>query len=284
MRPGGAGTFARMSWLWAVLGIIVVVYAGVAAFYAIFQERFIFIRFRTARHFVYSFPQPFAEQFITGADGARLHALHFKAEKPRGVVLYFHGNTGSVRRWGKFAPRFVRMGYDVLMPDPRGYGKSRGKLSEAALIADAHAWYAHLSSAYPEDRIVVLGRSLGSGLATPVAAQHKPRMLILETPFANLYDVAMNYLPILPYRLLLRYPLRNDKAIKRISCPVYILHGKFDATVPYESALKLYAEIPADVHREMITFPKGHHSDLPRFPRYQRFLVQVLGEPDAPVS
>lgn len=273
-----------MGWLWAFIGVIIVAYAVVLVFYAIFQERFIFIRFRTPRHHVFRFPSPFEEQVIVRDDGAHLHALYFKADIPHGVVLYFHGNTGSVRRWGKFAPRFLRLGYDVLMPDPRGYGKSRGELSEAALIADAHAWYQHLRGIHGEDRIVVLGRSLGSGLATPVAAQHQPRMLILETPFANLYDVAMNYLPILPYRLLLRYPFRNDKAIKRISCPVFILHGKFDATVPYESALRLYAAIPPDVHREMITFPKGHHSDLARFPRYQRFLDRVLGKTGVPDS
>lgn len=266
-----------MAWLWAALGIMVLAYVGTCVFYAVFQERFIFIRFRTAKGYVYTFPPPFEERFLTTSDGARLHALYFKAREPRGVVLYFHGNTGSVRRWGKYAPRFVRLGYDVLMPDPRGYGKSRGALSQQALIDDANAWYEHAMQDHPEERIVLLGRSLGSGLATPVAMQHKPRMLILETPFANLYDVAMNYLPILPYRLLLRYPFRNDKAMKRVTCPVYILHGKFDAVVPYASALKLYAAVPSEVHREMITFPKGHHSDLPRFPRYQRFLQRVLG-------
>lgn len=266
-----------MGWLWATLGILLLGYAGLCTFYAIFQERFIFIRFRTGQKYQYRFPPPFEERYLVTDDGARLHALHFKAEDPRGVLLYFHGNTGSVRRWGKFAPRFVRMGYDVLMPDPRGYGKSRGDLSEAALLADAERWYQDALRSHPEERVVVFGRSLGSGLATPVAAQHRPRMLILETPFANLYDVATNYLPILPYRLLLRYPFRNDKAIKRVTCPVYILHGRSDATVPYESALKLYAAVPSGVHREMLTFKKGHHSDLPRFPRYQRFLERVLG-------
>ncbi len=269
-----------MAWLFGILGVLVAGYAGLCLFYAIFQERFIFIRFRTKRVHRYAFPALHGEEFISTADGAELHALHFKSEAPQGVVLYFHGNTGSLRRWGKFAQRFVRLGYDVVMPDPRGYGKSRGKLSEAALHADAELWYAFVLQRWPEAKVVVLGRSLGSGLATPLAAKHRPRMLILETPFANLYEVATLYLPILPYRILLRYPFRNDIAIKRITCPVYILHGKFDNVVPYASALRLYAQVPSKVHREMITFPKGHHSDLHRFARYQRFLVRVLGEGD----
>lgn len=266
-----------MAWLLAGIGLVVLAYTGLCLFYALFQERFIFIRFRTSRGYQYKFGGTFEERFRTADDGAELHALYFKAPAPKGVIIYFHGNTSSVRRWGRFAPRFVRLGYDVLIPDPRGYGKSRGKLSEEALHGDASQWYDHLLKSWPEKDIVVLGRSLGSGLATPLAAQRSPRMLILETPFANLYEVAVNYLPVLPYRLLLRYPFRNDKAIKRINCPVYILHGKFDAVVPYASALRLYSLTPSHVHREMITFPKGHHSDLPRFPRYQRFMLRVLG-------
>ena len=166
-----------MAWLFGILGVLVAGYAGLCVFYAIFQERFIFIRFRTKRGHRYAFPALHGEEFISTADGAELHALHFKAEAPRGVILYFHGNTGSVRRWGKFAQRFVRLGYDVVMPDPRGYGKSRGKLSEAALHADAELWYAFVLQQWPEAKVVVLGRSLGSGLATPLAAKHKPRKL-----------------------------------------------------------------------------------------------------------
>jgi hypothetical protein len=266
-----------MAWLFAGIGVLVVGYTGVCLFYALFQERFIFIRFRTSRGYRYKFTGPFQERFIKSDADTELHALYFTVDRPKGVVLYFHGNTGTVRRWGKYAQRFVRAGYDVLLPDPRGYGKSRGKLSEQALHADAALWYEELLKTWSEKDIVVLGRSLGSGLATPLAAQRSPRMLILETPFANLYEVAVNYLPILPYRLLLRYTFRNDKAIKRIGCPVYILHGKFDSVVPYASALRLYSLTPSHVHREMITFPKGHHSDLARFPRYHRFIQRVLG-------
>lgn len=266
-----------MWWFLVVVGTLAVAYACVCLFYAVFQERFIFIRFRTPSGYRYKFPGLFEERLLTADDGATLHALYFRATAPKGVILYFHGNTGSLKRWGKVAPRFVRMGYDVLMPDPRGYGKSRGKLNEEALHADAEQWYAHALKTWREQDVVVFGRSLGSGLAVPVAAQHHPRLLILETPFANLYDVATNYLPILPYRFLLRYPFRNDKAMKRVSCPVYILHGKLDMVVPYASALRLYAAVPPTVHREMVSFPKGRHSDLPRFPRYQRLLDRVLG-------
>jgi fermentation-respiration switch protein FrsA (DUF1100 family) len=162
------------------------------------------------------------------------------------------------------------------MPDHRGYGKSRGKLSEAALHADALAWYDLLAGLYGEANIVVYGRSLGSGLAVPVAAARSPRALVLESPFANLLDVAKHYLAILPYRWLLRYHFRNDAAMKGVKCPVYIFHGKRDPLVPYGSALRLYASVPVDVHRELISFARGYHSDLGGYARFRRRLRNIL--------
>jgi uncharacterized protein len=260
-----------------VLLTLFIGYAGLLLFYTLFQERFIFIRYRLGSRYRFRFTMPFEERFVQVQDGSRLHALYFKATAPLGVVLYFHGNTGTLRRWGKHAAKFLEMGYDVLMPDPRGYGKSRGRLSEAALHADARHWYDSLMAHWTPADVVVYGRSLGSGLATPLAAAVHPRMLLLETPFANLVDVARYYLPILPYRLLLRYRFENDKAMRQMRCPVYLFHGRRDTVVPYTSALRLYAAIPAHVQRELFTFPKAHHNDLVRFPRFKRTLRRLLG-------
>jgi fermentation-respiration switch protein FrsA (DUF1100 family) len=263
----------------ALVVLLVLAYGVLCLVYYLLQERFIFIRFRIGDRYRFTFPYTHEERFLSAADGSRLHGLYFPTENPRGVLIYYHGNTGTLKRWGKQAPRFSRMGYDVLMPEHRGYGKSRGKLNEAALHADALLWYDWLKARWDEKDIVVYGRSLGSGLATPVAAARKPRLLVLETPFANLYDVARYYLPILPYRILLRYRFRNDVAVRRVECPVYIFHGKRDTIVPYSSALKLYSRVPTTVQRELFTFPKGHHSDLVRFQRFNRALRKVLALP-----
>lgn len=267
-----------MHFLLAALLFLLAAYVGLCAFYWLFQERFIFIRFPLADRYRFRFRFPFKEHWITAGDGSRLHALHFKSNEARGLVLYFHGNTGTLRRWGKRAPFFTAMGFDVLMPDPRGYGKSKGRLSEEALLADAKAWYRYACSMMPEACVVVYGRSLGSAMAVPVAAENAPAALLLETPFADLYEVARHYLAILPYGLLLRYRFRNDRAIRRVRCPVHVFHGKRDTLVPYASALRLYASIPSEVPRAMHSFKSGGHSDLARFPRFRNAVRQALHE------
>lgn len=260
----------------SALGLLLLVYMGVCLFYWLFQEKFIFVRFPLPDRFTFNFPQPYEELRMERPDGARLHALHFTVPDPEGAVLYLHGNTGSLKRWGKRAPRFTTLHHAVLMPDYRGYGKSTGKISEAALHADARAWFDRLAGQYGEANVVIYGRSLGSGMAVPLAAARSPRTLILESPFADLLDVARHYLAILPYRWLLKYQFRSDEAIKNVKCPVFIFHGKRDPLVPYSSALRLYAAIPTDVHRELITFAKGYHSDLAGYARFRRKLRSIL--------
>ncbi len=256
----------------ALYGLLCLVYWWV-------QDRFIFIRFKLSSSYRFGFSERYEEVNLSPDPSVELHAVYFRTENALGTVLYFHGNTGNLKRWGQFAPRFTRLGWNVLMMDYRGYGKSRGKLSEAALHADAALWYAWLKEREPEERIVVYGRSLGSGMAVPVAAANAPRALVLESPFANLYDAARHQFYALPYRWLLRFPFRNDKAIRRVTCAVHIFHGKRDPIVPYESALKLYAQVPDTVRREMVSFGRGFHSDLWRFKRFQRKIERILGPP-----
>lgn len=271
---------------WPILYILLIallIYGVVCLVYWLLQDRFIFVRFPLPAHYVFTFKQPFQEIRLE-PPGALLHGLLFTVDEPLGTVLYFHGNTGSLRRWGKHAPRFTRSGWNVLMMDYRGYGKSHGELTEAALHLDAQRWYDWLKAREAEDRIIVYGRSLGSGFAVPVAAQNHPRALVLESPFANLYDPARHQFFLLPYRWLLRFPFRNDRAIRRVKCPVHIFHGKRDPVVPYESALRLYALVPSEVERQMVTFAKGYHSDLGRFKRYQRKLAMILAPTNGPVK
>ena len=137
------------------------------------QEKFIFLPTQLPEEYSYSFDNEFEEFFLTNPDGARLNALHFKTNKPKGVILYFHGNAGDLSRWGEIANRFLDFEYDVIVMDYRGYGKSTGKRSESSLFEDAQLFYEHTAKLFSKDDIVVYGRSLGCSIATHVASQNE---------------------------------------------------------------------------------------------------------------
>jgi uncharacterized protein len=222
----------------------------------------------------FQFPFPFTEQVLPTPDGASLSLLWFKVPQARGVVVYYHGNADNLARWGWVSEDIVAQGYDLVVWDYRGFGKSTGHVSEAALLQDAQQVYRFAQGHYPDSAITVFGRSLGTGLATYVAAQHQPHQLILETPYYNFADLAQHYVPFLPHRWLLRYHLTTDEWLRAVKCPVHIFHGTADGVVPYQSGQKLLPLLkPGDT---FTTIPEGTHHNLREYPAYQAQLKRLL--------
>jgi alpha-beta hydrolase superfamily lysophospholipase len=239
------------------------------------QEKLIFLPSSLADSHVYSFEEPFEEFFITAADGAKLNALHFKREKPLGVILYFHGNAGNLSRWGEVAQELVRLNYDVVVMDYRTYGKSTGELSENALLQDAQLFYEYVSESYNKNEIIVFGRSLGTAMASHLASTNSISLLILETPFYSLLDVAKERFPILPVTSLVKYPFKSHEYLKSANCPIVIFQGDEDNVVPIASAKKLFQSLDGK-EVEFITIKGGKHNDLNTFPSYQKGLQRYL--------
>ena len=223
--------------------------------------------------FHYSFPQAFSEVTLPVA-GAKLNALHFKVPSTRGIVLFFHGNSGSLRRWGEVAESFTSRGYDFFVFDYRGYGKSTGQISsERQLHDDADRAYAYVRERYPVDSIIFYGRSLGTGIAAQLAVRNTPKMLILETPFFSLKDLTAKFYPYVP-GFLLKFPLRTDLALPQVKSPVYLFQGTRDQVVPYMSSERLLALIAST--KEMVTIPDGEHNGLRLTPAYNAALDRFL--------
>ncbi len=240
-----------------------------------FQEKLIFLPSKLPQDYTYDFPQNFEEIFISHSDGAKLNALHFRQDNPKGVILYFHGNAGDLSRWGQMALPFVSLGYDVVMMDYRTYGKSTGKLSEAALQSDAQLFYDYTKKEYNNLPIVLFGRSLGTGIATHLASKNEAKQLILETPFYSLVDVAKERFPFLPVKMLLKYKFNSNLYISKIKYPVTIFHGTDDSVVPYDSGLKLFQSMDNSA-KEMITIPDGEHNNLIEFEAYRKGVERLL--------
>jgi uncharacterized protein len=241
------------------------------------QESLIFYPETLSPDYPFAFSAPF-EEVTVPVEAATLNALLFKVPDPKGAILYFHGNASSLRTWGDVAGTFTSRGYDVLIPDYRGFGKSTGTISnEKQFLDDGLAVYRALMKTWPENRIIVYGRSIGTGIATFVARSRQPRMLLLETPFLSLAALASHHYPFLPRPLIamfLRYPLRNDRRIGDVVCPVYLFHGTKDDIVPFHHSVRLEALVQSP-HR-LIRIEGGGHNNLSDYDVFDGELDRIL--------
>lgn len=256
--------------IYYILGAIALL--SVAIYF--FQELFIFKPEKLAPDFRFQYDIPFKELFFDTAPGVRINGLHFYREHPKGLILYFHGNTRSIKGWARYARDFYRYDYDVILLDYRGFGKSTGKRSEKDMLQDMQIIYEQLEKQYGEAHLIVYGRSLGSGFAAKLASDNHPRYLILDAPYYNFRKVIERFLPVLPVRWVLRYNLRTDKWIRVVACPVYIIHGTKDRLIPIHHSEALQQLNPKKII--LIRIHGGRHNNLPKFPEYHNFIRDIL--------
>lgn len=202
-----------------------------------------------------------AEEIVLDtADGERVIAWHVPPRDGKPLVLYFHGNGGSIAgRINRFRA-ITADGTGLLALSYRGYGGSTGSPTEVGLLADAAAAYGFATARVPAERIVLWGESLGTGVAVALAAERKVKALVLEAPFTSAADVGAAVYWFLPVRLLMKDQFRSDQRIGNITVPVLILHGGRDRVVPMAFGERLYAL--ANEPKRLVRFPDGGHSDL----------------------
>ncbi len=263
-----------MSILKITIGSLAGLYVLLVLALYFFQENFIFLGESLPQDYRYAFSTSFEELNFEMSDGAAVNALHFKSTEKKGIIYYHHGNAGNLARWGGIAQYFVQFGYDVLIYDYRGYGKSSGVLTEKTLHRDAQYIYDQLKNDWREDQIIIYGRSLGSGMACHLAANNASRMLILETPFYSLQSMAKFRFPLLPTRLLVRYNMYNWKRLQETQQPIHIFHGTDDGVVPYWSGKKLYDAV-AD-KATFATIEGAQHNNLIEFEEYRTGISELL--------
>ncbi len=204
---------------------------------------------------------PEAEEVILDtADGERVIAWHVPPRGDNPVVLYFHGNGGSLRYRVQRFRDFTRDGNGLVALSYRGYGGSTGSPTEAGLLADAEAAYAFAAARYSPERLVLWGESLGGGVAIALAAQHHVGRIVLEAAFTSAADVGASVYWFLPVRLLMKDQFRSDQRIGRVKAPLLFLHGTHDNVVPLSFGERLFAL--ANEPKRMVRFPGGGHNDL----------------------
>ena len=238
------------------------------------QEKMIFHPDKLDKAFKYEFAQNFQELNITIKDKEQLNGILFRSDSVKGVILYLHGNAGSLASWGNVAKIYTDRHYDVFMPDYRGYGKSDGKInSQDEFYNDMQITYDSLKKRYAENKIIVLGYSIGTGPAAKIASTNNPRLLILQAPYYSLTDMMKTNYPYVP-RFLLKYKFRNNEFVKECKIPVIIFHGDKDEVIDYNSSVRLKELMkPTD---KLITLPGQAHNGMGKNADYLRELKTIL--------
>jgi len=129
---------------------------------------------------------------------------------------------------------------------------------------------------YSPEKIVLYARSMGTGMAIKLATQINATKLILETPYYSMVHVARYHVPFIPVAWLLRFSFNSYQWINNVQCPIIIFHGTKDRIIPYQHALKLYELIKKNPNNQMITIPRGKHSNLNSFPIFREKFIQFL--------
>ncbi len=239
----------------------------IAAFFL--QHKLLFFPSHVEKNYQYNLTPGDKEVFITTEDGNSINGILYQRPGNKNVILYFHGNGGSLDLWQTASEEILALNCDLLIIDYRGYGKSTGSFSEKGFYDDAHSAYRFLlQNGYSPDQIIVCGRSLGSGVAAQLAHTEKVKALILQSPYTSLPDVAAEKMPYLLPRLLISYQLNTLKIAPDLKVPVLILHGTNDEVIPSSHGQKIYDAVKAP--RKLVLIKGAGHNDLDHYSQHAK--------------
>lgn len=245
---------------WAKIFAIIYISGGIALYFL--QDAVLFHPVTLNRTHSYNFPEPHKDISIPIDSEDTLNLVDFESTGAlsKGIVLYFHGNKRNISWYAKYIPYFTRHGYQVLMIDYPGFGKSTGKLTEQKLYDWAMQVYKIARKRFSADSIIIYGKSMGTGIAAQLASVRDCRRLILETPYYDFPAVVKHYLPVYPVKWMLHYEIPTWQYLRKVTAPVTIFHGTRDRIVPYRNSKRLLPFLKQT--DEIITLKGGGHNNL----------------------
>ena len=208
-------------------------------------------------------------------EGELVNGLKFSAAKPKGAILFFHGNFGDVSGWGTYGADFAALGYDFYIFDYPGYGKSDGKiLSQQQLLASADAMSRYVLAQHSSKRLAMIGYSIGSGIAAQQAAKWDAARLILLAPYFSFERLVHEKIPFVP-KFLIRYKIPTAEFLQAArSTQITLIHGAADELIPVNHSYDLAGSLKAgDLFYEIAAAP---HNGLLAMPEIWEILKERL--------
>ena len=240
------------------------------------QESFIFHPLKINKEAKYTYSNSFKEINLKTPDNNTINNLYFETENPKGVVYFLHGNAGNLSTWGNIAPFYLDLGYNVFITDYRGFGKSEGSIeNQTQLFSDAQLGYDFLKKEFKEDEIIVVGYSIGTGIASYLASTNNPQKLILQAPYFNLKNEMKSRFPFLP-TFILKYPFENNLHISKVKSPIFIFHGDKDYVISHENSLKLQSLLKEN--DSVFILKNQDHVGINNNAEYHKNLIKILND------
>ncbi|SEP63540.1 alpha/beta hydrolase [Nitrosomonas ureae] len=253
------------------LALVLLVYLG--------QSRLVFFPDKQLSSTPAMFGLDYSSVSIATADGETLHGWWVPARDAKGTVLFFHGNAGNISHRINYLTMFMRLGYNTLLFDYRGYGQSSGTPSESGTYLDAQAAWQHLieTQMIAPEQMILFGESLGGPIAAWLAARENPGLLVLASTFTSVSDLATQIYPFLPVRWISRFEYNTLESLQSVTCPVFIAHSPQDEIVPFQHSQRLFQTVSGP--KQFLTLQGGHNNGFIFMqPAWQKALGTFMDE------
>lgn len=252
---------AKLLRMLAIAGLAAIAFWTVIVM--IFEERFIFFpeKFPAGNYEDARFVPNMVDCWIPTEDDITIHGWFAPADSAIATLIISHGNAGNISHRLPLIRRLQQAGFNVLMYDYRGYGRSQGSPDEEGVYKDGRAAfdYALTLPGVDKAQILLWGTSLGGAVAVDVATHRKAAGLILESTFSSGKEVAQMIYPFLPVRFILHSQFNSAEKIRNVHIPLLFIHGTMDSIIPIGLGKKLFQA--AHEPKEFYEIPNADHND-----------------------
>jgi len=249
-----------MTVIWTILLIIFITYSILGWTIYFLQRKFMYRPVRDVAYNPADIGLTFERVSLQVDGGLKISAWYIPVAKARKTVLFCHGNGGNLSHRLDTINLLNELGLNCFLFDYRGYGDSQGRPSEKGTYADAAAawdWLTEKKGVEPED-IVIFGRSMGGAIASKLARKVNPAALVVESAFSSYVELGKKCYPYLPVKHFSKFEYNTVKYVKRVKCPVLVIHSKADEIIPYEFGSQIFDAVRTEKQFVEIF---GRHND-----------------------
>jgi len=228
--------------LLSILATLFIAYTVMALALFFLQSHFVYFPTQNIEYTPEDIGLDYEKVTVETKDGVNLKGWFIPAAEAEFTILFCHGNGGNISHRLDSINLFNQLGFNCFIFDYRGYGLSEGKPTEQGTYTDAsgaYQWLLKEKNIQPRN-IILFGRSLGASIAAQLASKVHPASLVIESGFTSVVNMGRKLYPYFPIRWFARFEYSTIDYLKKVDCPVMVIHSPQDDIVPYEFGLKLF--------------------------------------------